>query len=88
MLQISRGGYSQEVPVPVTQHKCRAGGHPGCGGYVEVIELELPGIVNRFVLQEYPSLRDYGPNGPGVANVQVALVPFIKPPLMWKQPGR
>lgn len=28
------------------------------------------------------------PSGPGVANVQVELVPFIKPPLMWKKPGR
>ena len=28
------------------------------------------------------------PNGPGVANVQVALVPFIKPELMWRDPNR
>ena len=53
MPQLNRGGYSQEVPVPVVQHKYKAGGHPGCGAYVEVIDLDLPGVGRRFVLQEY-----------------------------------
>ena len=52
MTTINHAWYCMEVELPVIQHRYAGGGYPGCGGYVDALELSLP-RGNRFVLHEY-----------------------------------
>jgi hypothetical protein len=52
MAQLNHGGYSLDVPDGIYQLRYTGGGHPGCGGYMEALEIEATtGPI--FLLQEY-----------------------------------
>jgi hypothetical protein len=58
--RLNRGGYSAECPYAAVQLRYMGGGHPGCGGFCEALEIAAPaGVV--FLLQEYRVDRLDGP---------------------------
>jgi len=41
-VNVGHGGYGQYTRYDITQHKYAGGGYPGCGGYIEVLEIKNP----------------------------------------------
>ncbi len=39
---VAKGGYARESRYEIIQHKYMGGGHPGCGGYIELLEIKNP----------------------------------------------
>jgi hypothetical protein len=51
--QLSHGGYGQDCPEGIHQHKYAGGGHAGCGGYIEALEIECVERGVIFLLHEH-----------------------------------
>jgi hypothetical protein len=50
--KLLHGGYALEVPEGIHQHQYAGGGYPGCGGFIEALEIEcVHGPI--FLIQEY-----------------------------------
>jgi hypothetical protein len=61
MSTLHHGGYCQPCPEGIHQHKYAGGGNPGCGGYMEALEIEsVRGLI--FLLHEYRDDHS-GPRG-------------------------
>lgn len=41
-VNVAHGGYGRYTRYDITQHKYAGGGYPGCGGYIEVLEIKNP----------------------------------------------
>lgn len=57
---IPKGGYGLETIFDIVQHKYAGGGHPGAGGYIEVLEIKNPpGGRHGIIIHEENSDRGH-----------------------------
>ena len=49
------GAYSEDVTYDIEQIHYMAGGHPGCGGFCEALQIEICDVSIKFILHEYRS---------------------------------
>lgn len=59
MTSVSQGGYGRYSRFKIVQHDYAGGGYPGCGGYIEVLEIKNPIdgkcaiVLHEYRIQEY-----------------------------------
>ena len=52
---LSRGAYSESAAYDIEQIHYMGGGHPGCGGFCEALQIELCKGTVKFILHNYHS---------------------------------
>jgi len=57
-VNVQHGGYGRYTRYNITQHQYAGGGHPGCGGFIEALEIhDAPDDRCQFILHE--DIEDY-----------------------------
>ncbi len=57
-VNVAHGGYGRYSRFNITQHKYAGGGHPGCGTYIEILEIQNPPD-GRCGIVLHQDIRDY-----------------------------